>query len=184
MNLPIDLIKKIHETNYKIYCSFAGGGYTFISDYLSVPGASKNFVYGEIPYSKEGFESLTGRTDKFVTQEAALELAKTSYRKCVELTKDKVHAIGVGVTCCLATENEREGREHKIFVSTYSHKRSNSTFLILKQGRTREAEENLASSFILDELLAEIKITAPNFYDVNFTEEEYGGHESFLHATD
>jgi hypothetical protein len=183
----IDLVRQVHKTNYKFYCCLAGGGQTFISNYLSVPGASKNFIYCEIPYGKEGFEKLVGKVDKFVSQEASLKLALTAYEKCVDLTNDKVHSIGVGATCSLATDNERFGREHKAFVTIYSHHKISTTSMVLQQLRFRFMEEEMVKDIIICDLVRMVDPNGPvgsgESSSFILHAGEFINHESALHPS-
>ena len=47
-----DLIKKIHESKYKITYISSGGGTNAISSLLKVPGASNTVLESYVPYSK------------------------------------------------------------------------------------------------------------------------------------
>ena len=47
-----DLIKKIHQSKYKITYVSSGGGTNAISSFLKVPGASNTILESYVPYSK------------------------------------------------------------------------------------------------------------------------------------
>ena len=51
-----DLIKKIHQSKYKITYVSSGGGTNAISSFLKVPGASNTILESYVPYSKKSMD--------------------------------------------------------------------------------------------------------------------------------
>ena len=51
-----NLIKKIHESKYKITYVSSGGGTNAISSLLRVPGASNTILETYVPYSKKSMD--------------------------------------------------------------------------------------------------------------------------------
>lgn len=136
-----NIVKLINQTPFKAYIALAGGGQTFASQYLQYSGASQTIAGIHIPYGKQAFDDFVSKpVDKYVSQESARLMAKKAYFECVKQV-DVQHAIGVGLTCSIASEGEREGRSHRIIVSVHSYDKSRVESYTLKQGLSRQDEE-------------------------------------------
>ena len=124
MNIS-NIIQFINNSPYKVYGAFAGGGQHFVYNFLNEPNASKTILGFEFPYNQRAFDNFIypyfGSPDfSYASSEAADLLAKSSFNKGAGLGGEwGDNIIGVGVAASLATENEREGRTHKIFVKVY-----------------------------------------------------------------
>lgn len=157
-----ELTKLINDTPYKLYITMAGGGQSFAHEYLKYSGASKTIAGINIPYSKEAFENFCGNpVDKFVSVDTARLLATKSYEHCLD-TIEPIHAIGIGVTCSLATDNEREFRIHKIYIAVHCYEFSSVTQIELQQGMAREQEERLCCVMIFKQLMQVVGIKHVN----------------------
>lgn len=143
-----------------VYMAITGGGQTFIGDYLSISGASKTVVGAIVPYSQAVFDKFVGRKmETYCSQEAATKLAIAAFKECqagMPKTTSALHAMGLGVTCSLAKDDEREGREHKAFLCIHRDTYTLVQSLILKQGRTRQHEEQMVCRMIECALANEI----------------------------
>jgi len=169
---------KIQTTDCKFFVAVTGGGLSFISKF-SVPGASKNLVGAIVPYDKTLFEKFVGgEVDKFASEEGAFKLAKASYNEVLEAGHSSDKAIGIGVSCSLATLNERPGRAHKVHIVFYTKPRSYFLSVEMDQSRTREQEEELVCKWIFEELYAllslddEASYTIMTNYNFRFIENE------------
>lgn len=151
--MHLELINKMNNSNWKIYLAITGGGQSFIGDYLSVSGGSKVIKGAIVPYSKEAFDKFVKvHVDNYASDKAARQLAVAAYNEVQELGADKYYALGLGATCSLAKDNERKGREHKIYVAVHHMTATNLYSIILDQGRTRWEEELLARELIFQAL--------------------------------
>ena len=150
MNIE-EIVRNINATPYKVYVALAGGGQTFASEFMQYGGASKTIAGIYITYGKEIFEEFCGTEVKqFVNPDTARLLAKRSYEKCLKSVEDPQYAIGIGLTCSLATDNEREGRQHKIYVALHCDKYSVVSTTIFERGLTRAEEEEYCFTTILN----------------------------------
>lgn len=150
MNIE-EVVRNINATPYKVYVVLAGGGQTFASEFMQYGGASKTIAGINIPYGKEAFEEFCGSEIKqFVNPDTARLLAKRSYEKCLKSVEDPIHAIGIGLTCSLATDNEREGRQHRIYVALHCSKYTVVSTTIFERGLTRAEEEKYCFITILN----------------------------------
>lgn len=150
MNIE-EVVRSINATPYKAYVALAGGGQTFASEFMQYGGASKTITGINIPYGKEAFEEFCGMDVKqFVNADTARLLAKRSYEKCLKSVEDEQYAIGIGLTCSLATDNEREGRVHRIYVALHCEEYTVVSESIFEQGLTRAQEEEYCCITLLN----------------------------------
>jgi hypothetical protein len=149
------IVEKINGGRYKFFLAITGGGTSFIGDYIKMGGASKVLVGAMVPYHQKAFDKFIRgqKVDKYASSEGARKLAVASFRECLDAGIEKHYALGVGVSCSIAsTSPEREGRQHKFFIATHRSDTTTVVELILNQGRTREEEEAIVSKMILERL--------------------------------
>ena len=145
-----NLIREINSGTYKFYAAITGGGTSFISEYLKISGASKVFLGANVPYSHLSFTNFTKcKVDSHASEEGARKLALASYREALAYGGEKEKSIGIGASCSIATENERAGRKHKIYLAFHKQDLTYTVSRILNQSRTRDEEENMISELIL-----------------------------------
>lgn len=146
-----EYIKRINNSGAQIYCAITGGGQTFIGEYMRVSGASKSIVGVNVPYRQSAFDDFIQfkGLESYSSSIAARRLAVAAYNKSVKYGSDSKHALGLGVTCSLAHDGERQGRQHKINIAIHTYNKTAYVEYFLVQGRTREQEELLAANLIL-----------------------------------
>ena len=80
------LIRKIHESKYKITFVSSGGGTNAISSLLKVPGASNTILESYIPYSKKSMDLFLNRKpDHYCSLGTCLSMAANAYKKCMQI---------------------------------------------------------------------------------------------------
>ena len=113
-----NIIKLLNKSPYKIYGAFAGCGQDFVYSFLNESGASNTIAGFNFPYSREAFNLFVGMEDandiKYASIHGANLLALNSIN---QFDSPNRYNIGIGVSASLASDNEREGRTHKIHVS-------------------------------------------------------------------
>ena len=168
--------RRLRETPWRYVFSISGGGSAFLSDYLSIPGASASFLEGLIPYSPEATNAFLGfRPENYSSERTARLLAGAALRRARTLNaaeqetrksdknqkiKDVANfdlsafsLVGVGATASLVSDRPKRG-EHRIFCAVETLFETFSATLTLEKGaRDRAAEERLAADFILTVLL-------------------------------
>lgn len=168
--------RRLRETPWRYVFSISGGGSAFLSDYLSIPGASASFLEGLIPYSPEATNAFLGfRPENYSSERTARLLASAALRRARTLAaaeeetrksdenkkiKDSGNfdlsafsLVGVGATASLVSDRPKRG-EHRIFCAVETLFETFSATLTLDKGaRDRVAEERLAADFILTVLL-------------------------------
>ncbi|MBQ8286367.1 MAG: CinA family protein, partial [Thermoguttaceae bacterium] len=64
--------RRLRETPWRCVFSISGGGSAFLSDYLTIPGASASFLEGLIPYSPEATNAFLGfRPENYSSERTA-----------------------------------------------------------------------------------------------------------------
>jgi nicotinic acid mononucleotide adenylyltransferase len=163
------LIDKINTTPYMGYFAITGGGSRFISDFLEVGGGSDTVVGVNIPYNQSMVEEFIDESpEKFVSEETALLLANTSMWKAYKVAEGK--AFGLGVTASLSkTGNEREDREHQIFIVGMRYDKTVIKSTTLQRGRTRTHEEAIVAWNIFKVLaeLLDVEFDIPDYFGLS-----------------
>ena len=175
--------RRLRETPWRYVFSITGGGSAFLSDYLSLPGASASFLEGLIPYSPEATNAFLGfRPENYSSERTARLLASSALRRArtlvdaeranaraaSEIEKENQNKeindganfnlsafslVGVGATASLVSDRPKRG-EHRIFCAVETFFETFSATLTLEKGaRDRAAEERLAADFVLTVLL-------------------------------
>jgi len=107
--------------NYKFVVAITGGGSEFISDRLVEGGASSYLLEATIPYSQESLkEYVNGVREKFCSDSTARQMAMAAHLRGIKL--GYANTIGIGASSSLTKpDGEREGRDHRAFVSVCFH---------------------------------------------------------------
>ena len=166
--LPMqELIKKIHQSPFKVTIVSSGGGTEAISSLLQVPGASNTILESYIPYAKESMDAyLNKKPDHYCSMQTCLSMAANAYKSCSKIaseTKSK-YLIGISITASLATTYTKIG-DHKFYIVLQTSSYTKSVACILdKNTRSRKEEEELIANYVMH-LLGEacgIKVNKPS----------------------
>jgi nicotinic acid mononucleotide adenylyltransferase/nicotinamide mononucleotide (NMN) deamidase PncC len=142
-------ISDINDSSIKLYYAATGGGYTFISDFMSQSGASKTIIGTEIPYSTEALEYFCGVSiQKYCSAKTATLMAEAAFTKGIKFGGD-INTVGIGVTCALTTQNERENREHKVYISIHTIDFTcDASWVFTEDAAHRDVQDHLISVFV------------------------------------
>jgi len=162
-----ELIKKIHQSPFKVTIVSSGGGTEAISSLLQVPGASNTILESYIPYAKESMDAyLNKKPDHYCSMQTCLSMAANAYKSCSKIaseTKSK-YLIGISITASLATTYTKIG-DHKFYIVLQTSSYTKSVACILeKNTRSRKEEEELIANYVMH-LLGEacgIKVNKPS----------------------
>ena len=162
-----ELIKKIHQSPFKVTIVSSGGGTEAISSLLQVPGASNTILESYIPYAKESMDAyLNKKPDHYCSMQTCLSMAANAYKSCSKIaseTKSK-YLIGISITASLATTYTKIG-DHKFYIVLQTSSYTKSVACILKKNtRSRKEEEELIANYVMH-LLGEacgIKVDKPS----------------------
>ncbi|WP_135606455.1 hypothetical protein [Methanococcoides sp. NM1] len=157
-----EIILKINQHPCKIVLAITGGGSEAIGELLRHGSGSSTLLEAIVPYSSVSLDRFIGKTpEKYASQGTARSMAMAAYRRALELLQendsiDRTDVMGVSMTCKLAKGvDEREGREHEIYVAIQSYYKTSVSSLRLLQGRSREEEERIASCMLIETLARE-----------------------------
>lgn len=146
-----ETVDKINRSSVKLSMVVTGGGSRFIGDFLSFSGGSNTILDFQVPYNELAHEAyIQADIDyKFVSEEAAYNLAKAAYRKYRAFGYD---LLGVSVTASLIKDNEREGRDNHFFVGVAdaTHVKVYHIKIDKNQFHWRLAQEVFVSETILE----------------------------------
>lgn len=143
-----ELVLRIHQQPHKAVLAITGGGSEAIGELLRYGNGSNTLLEAVVPYDQQAFNNFVGgKPDKYCAPEAARDLAMAAYQRAKTLNPDSIHNIGIGVSCSLAKDNERPGREHKAFVAVQSML-STSTYFPALVGNREEQEKTVSEEII------------------------------------
>ena len=113
-----EIVLKIHETPHKAVLAITGGGAEAIGELLKYGGGSNTLLEAIVPYDQKAFNDFVkGKPDKYCSPGAARDLAMAAYHRAVNLAGTTENIIGIGCTCSLMKDHEREGREHHAYIA-------------------------------------------------------------------
>ena len=113
-----EIVLKIHETPHKAVLAITGGGAEAIGEVLKYGGGSNTLLEAIVPYDQKAFNDFVkGKPDKYCSPGAARDLAMAAYHRAVNLAGTTENIIGIGCTCSLMKDHEREGREHHAYIA-------------------------------------------------------------------
>ncbi|MGI6401820.1 MAG: hypothetical protein ACOX0A_06905 [Thermoguttaceae bacterium] len=145
-------ILKFRASLLKFVVSITGGGATFISDYLLVPGASGSLIEARVPYSPAATDAFLGQPPESYCSEVTARLVASSAfarARALEPASDQDALLGIGATASLVSERPKKG-PHRVHCAVVARKGVFSATLMLeKNARDRSEEERLAADFIL-----------------------------------
>lgn len=149
-----ETILKIHESPFKIVLAITGGGAEAIGELLRHGNGSKTLLEAIVPYNTTAFNDFVkGIPDKYCSESAARDLAMAAFQRGVKLTNDIKNIVGIGTTSSLVKENERDGREHHVFVAIQTETHTLDYYSTLHGNNySREDEETLTAEIILKAL--------------------------------
>jgi nicotinamide mononucleotide (NMN) deamidase PncC len=149
------IVKQIHASPYMIVLSITGGGTGAIGEMLRHGNGSATLIEAIVPYHENALQDFIGKEpERYCSEETARKMAMAAFKRALEITNSENgfrpdYLVGIGVTCKLAKEGERETREHEIHIASQSISGTNTTSLTLLQDRSREEEEEVASALLI-----------------------------------
>lgn len=144
------IVKQIQNSKLKMVIAITGGGSEIIPMLLRSGGGSSYLIEAIVPYSQNSLISFLKREpEKFCSKETACKMAAAS----LDIALKNSGNLGVGMTCSLSKENERNEREHWIHIalcSEYETKsfsiqlnaKKSSFFVNEKSLRTKQESES------------------------------------------
>ena len=178
-----DLIRAINDSPFKLVLAYTGGGQSFPYHFMKLGGASKTIVDLQCPYAPEALDAFCGKhIEKSVSESTARLMATRAYSVCCNSVQEE-YAVGIGMSCSLATDNERVGRVHKFVLAVHCYNFTAVKYLELSQGLTREQEEQICCDLIF-RAISNVVGLIPTKAQVKFDEFLLAntGRQEFRHA--
>lgn len=151
-----NIIAEIHDSPFCGVFAVTGGGSEALSRLLSVPGASRTVLEALVPYHAASLKQfLGGQPDKACSDKTARAMAMAAFQRAMTLDPNTDHQVllGIGVTAALRTDRTRKG-DNRAFVCIQSLDCTREASLLLNNDRTRQEEESLVATMIIDLLAA------------------------------
>ena len=150
LQLPKDLVQRIHDSDTLAVVSVAGAGTAAISWLLGVAGASRTVLEITVPYASPALTEFVGyEPTQFVSEETAVAMAKSAYRRALHLREGAAPVVGIACTATIATDRTKRG-EHRCHIAAWHSggvKTYNLTYI--KGLRDRAGEDEIASKLVL-----------------------------------
>ena len=146
------LVESLHSAESVCCMAIAGAGTRAIGWVLGVAGASRTVLDIQVPYAPSAMIEYVGsEPDQFVSESAALALARAAYRRAVRLRGDSTApAVGLSCSATIATDRTKRG-DHRCHVVAYDATGWLSLSLTLTKGlRSRDEEDAVVSALILN----------------------------------
>lgn len=155
--------RQFRAYGWRFAAAIAGGGASFISDYLAIPGASASFLEGIVPYSPDATDEFLGvRPESYCSEKTARLMASQSRLRALALEarakesnpdRPTAPVAGIAATAALASDRPKKG-PHRVYCAVRTGSAIFSATLNLhKDARSRAEEERLAADFILSTAL-------------------------------
>lgn len=175
-----DLVLKIHRTPQKAVLALTGGGAEVIGELLRYGQGSNTVLEAIVPYDQKSFDNFVkGTPDKYCSPGAARDLAMAAYQKAIKYSglENAEILIGIGASCSLAKDNEREGREHHVYIAVQTSEFTRTYEIDLTGcGLNRVEEESLVARVILGVLAfaSGLQDSNKNTWGLAFVNEMFG----------
>jgi nicotinamide mononucleotide (NMN) deamidase PncC len=163
------LVERIHAAAKPLVLSITGGGSGAIAALLKVPGASATVLEAVVPYSAVALQQwLGGPVDHYCSERTARAMAMAAFERARQLSDaDPRTLCGIGATASLASNRPKLGA-HRIHVAWQS---ADTTAVVScefqKGARTREEEEDLSTTLILNAVAGAKGIDAALPFEIN-----------------
>ncbi|MGQ9504243.1 MAG: hypothetical protein ACUVQR_04995 [Thermogutta sp.] len=149
------LVRRIHDSPWRLVLVATGGGIQGIAELFKIPGASQTVLEAVVPYSAPALaEWLHGKPDRACAETTARAMAMAAFLRARQLQQAMGNAAGTplaGVSCTasLVTDRPKKG-DHRVHIAIQRADVTRSMSLILTKGaRTRSEEEQMASLLFL-----------------------------------
>ena len=143
-------VSEIHDAPQRGVFYVTGGGSLFVSDLLTVPGASNTVLEAQVPYASEALDEMVGGSDVHACSDAtARRMAVRAYLRASTLLttwgNDDVEIFGFAITASLASLTKKRGA-HRAHIAMQTRTTTRTWCFELRKGaRTRGSEERVVA---------------------------------------
>ena len=159
-------IGEIHDAPQQGVFYVTGGGSLFLSDLLTVPGASNTVLEAQIPYASKALADVIRRSDiGACSDETARRMAVCAYLRASTLLatsgKADAEAFGFAITASLASLTNKRGM-HRAHIAMQTRTTTQTWFAELRKGaRTRDSEERVVADAAVNLLARSLGLGSP-----------------------
>ena len=148
--IPTALVQRIHDSDMMAVVSVAGAGTAAISWLLGVAGASRTVLEILVPYASSSLIEFVGEEpQQFVSEDTAVAMAKSAYRRALNLREGGEPVVGIACTATIATDRTKRG-DHRCHIAAWSAAGVATYNLTFVKGlRDRAGEDAVASMLVL-----------------------------------
>ena len=148
--MPTPLVQRIHNSDTMAVVSVAGAGTAAISWLLGVAGASRTVLEILVPYASTSLTEFVGcEPSQFVSEETAVAMAKSAYRRALQLREGDAPVVGIACTATIATDRAKRGG-HRCHIAAWTGSGLSTYNLTYVKGlRDRAGEDEIASKLVL-----------------------------------
>ncbi len=148
--MPTPLVQRIHDSDTMAVVSVAGAGTAAVTWLLGVAGASRTVLEILIPYASTSLIEFVGsEPSQFVSEETAAAMAKSAYRRALQLREAAAPVVGIACTATIATDRAKRG-DHRCHIAAWSGRGLSTYNLTFVKGlRDRAGEDDIASKLVL-----------------------------------
>ena len=135
-------VSEIHDAPQRGVFYVTGGGSLFVSDLLTVPGASNTVLEAQVPSASEALDEMVGGSDVHACSDAtARRMAVRAYLRASTLLttsgNDDVEIFGFAITASLASLTKKRGA-HRAHIAMQTRTTTRTWCFELRKGaRTR-----------------------------------------------
>jgi len=148
-----ELIGEVYSRSFPIYLIVSGAGTRAVGWLFARPGASKAIIAVAVPYSKRAVdEFLSKPAASYASMETASDLARSAYRRAVQLADGANNPLGVACVGALKTEPARRGADRVAIAYCGGATDGGAVEFELDSSWTRARQEERASLHLINAL--------------------------------
>jgi hypothetical protein len=169
----ITRIAEINDSPAQVFIAATGGGSKWVGEFLNIPGGSNTLIGFYVPYASSMTDDFLGGPprESYVSDSTARQLAVASFEKAKKAVELPL-AVGIGVTCSLKKENEREGRKNCGFLAIQTISETKTVYFEfisdpnLTAGVARSLQDKLVTKIIHSAVIHSVlKTPYSEFFD-------------------
>ncbi len=157
-------IAKFHASEWQGVLYTTGGGSLFLSDLLTVSGASGTVLDARVPYATTALADVVGSTpEQACSSRTARMLAMRAFLDAKGLS-DETNLFGLGLTASLATNRRKRG-ELRAYVAVQTASRTQCTKIRFTTETSRMEQERQLSDIAFEKLCVAVGVDDKPMHD-------------------
>ncbi len=150
MTMDRKIVEALHDSGLRTVVVLTGGGSRFLSELMSVPGASRTVVGAHIPYSSDPLDRFVLETVKeSVSKRTARRMADRAFSEAVRNSGAGTHCVGIACSAGLTTDRDRRGEDEAWCCLRSAGSDEFAHIEFEKDGATRDRQEDTLAALLL-----------------------------------